>query len=193
AVAAFSIVLYIDSFIIMLIIAMGDAMQPALSYNYAKKDFLRIKAIVKVVFFAGGFLSLFSIVLILIFGENLITLFTKENNQEFKTFAYTALMLFAFNYFFAWFNVLSGSFLTAFNKASFSLVLSLAQNLFIPLFFLLFLSCFMGLNGVWLSPFFAEFCVLILAWIFLKRIFKDLSLIGDRSFLNFIKGAFYNF
>ncbi|EOD6363393.1 MATE family efflux transporter [Campylobacter jejuni] len=176
AVAAFSIVLYIDSFIIMLIIAMGDAMQPALSYNYAKKDFSRIKAIIKVVFFAGGFLSLFSIVLILIFGENLITLFTKENNQEFKTFAYIALMLFAFNYFFAWFNVLSGSFLTAFNKASFSLVLSLAQNLFIPLFFLLFLSCFMGLNGVWLSPFFAEFCVLILAWIFLKRIFKDLSL-----------------
>ncbi|EHN2730323.1 MATE family efflux transporter, partial [Campylobacter jejuni] len=170
------IVLYIDSFIIMLIIAIGDAMQPALSYNYAKKDFSRIKAIIKVVFFAGGFLSLFSIVLILIFGENLITLFTKENNQEFKTFAYTALMLFAFNYFFAWFNVLSGSFLTAFNKASFSLVLSLAQNLFIPLFFLLFLSCFMGLNGVWLSPFFAEFCVLILAWIFLKRIFKDLSL-----------------
>ncbi|EMC0483978.1 MATE family efflux transporter [Campylobacter jejuni] len=176
AVAAFSIVLYIDSFIIMLIIAMGDAMQPALSYNYAKKDFSRIKAIIKVAFFAGGFLSLFSIVLILIFGENLITLFTKENNQEFKTFAYTALTLFAFNYFFAWFNVLSGSFLTAFNKASFSLVLSLAQNLFIPLFFLLFLSYFIGLNGVWLSPFFAEFCVLILAWIFLKRIFKDLSL-----------------
>ncbi len=83
AVAAFSIVLYIDSFIIMLIIAIGDAMQPALSYNYAKKDFSRIKAIIKVVFFAGGFLSLFSIVLILIFGENLITLFTKENNQEF--------------------------------------------------------------------------------------------------------------
>ncbi|EHS2334566.1 MATE family efflux transporter, partial [Campylobacter jejuni] len=61
-------------------------------------------------------------------------------------------------------------------KASFSLVLSLAQNLFIPLFFLLLLSYFIGLNGVWLSPFFAEFCVLILAWIFLKRIFKDLSL-----------------
>ncbi|HDZ4981980.1 TPA: MATE family efflux transporter [Campylobacter jejuni] len=176
SVAAFSIILYIDSFIIMLIIAMGDAMQPALSYNYAKKDFLRIKAIVKVVFFAGGFLSLFSIVLILIFGENLIALFAKENDQEFKAFAYTALILFVFNYLFAWFNTLSGSFLTAFNKVSFSLVLSLAQNLFIPLFFLLILSYFIGLNGVWLSPFFAEFCVLILAWIFLKRIFKDLSL-----------------
>ncbi|EOV3463189.1 MATE family efflux transporter [Campylobacter coli] len=178
AVAAFSIVLYIDSFIIMLIIAMGDAMQPALSYNYAKKDFSRIKAIIKVVFFAGGFLSLFSIVLILIFvlGKDLVGLFTQENDQEFIIFAYMALMLFFFNYLFAWFNVLSGSFLTASNKASFSLILSLSQNLFIPLCFLLILSSAMGLKGVWLSPFFAELCVLILAWIFLKRIFKDLSL-----------------
>lgn len=175
AVAAFSIILYIDSFIIMLIIAIGDAMQPVLSYNYAKKDFLRIKAIMKVAFFAGGILSLFSMIVIFIFGENLIALFAKENDQEFKNFAYTALMLFTFNYLFAWFNVLSGSFLTAFNKASFSLILSLSQNLFMPLCFLLILSYFIGLNGVWLSPFFAEFCVLILTWIFLKKIFKDLS------------------
>ncbi|MCW1316641.1 MATE family efflux transporter [Campylobacter jejuni] len=166
AVAAFSIILYIDSFIIMLIIAIGDAMQPVLSYNYAKKDFLRIKAIMKVAFFAGGILSLFSMIVIFIFGENLIALFAKENDQEFKNFAYTALMLFTFNYLFAWFNVLSGSFLTAFNKASFSLILSLSQNLFMPLCFLLILSYFIGLNGVWLSPFFAEFCVLILTWIF---------------------------
>lgn len=63
------------------------------------KRFFKNQSYYKSGIFAGGFLSLFSIVLILIFGENLITLFTKENNQEFKTFAYTALMLFAFNYF----------------------------------------------------------------------------------------------
>lgn len=69
AVSAFSIVLYVDSFIIMLIIAMGDAMQPALSYNYAKKDFARIKVIMKVVFLACGFLSIFSMLMIFTFGE----------------------------------------------------------------------------------------------------------------------------
>ncbi|MED7853035.1 hypothetical protein VWN94_10415, partial [Campylobacter coli] len=52
-----------------------------------------------------------------------------------KTIMYNCnpeMMLFSFNYLFAWFNVLSGSFLTASNKASFSLILSLSQNLFIP-------------------------------------------------------------
>ena len=53
----------------MLIIAMGDAMQPALSYNYAKKDFARIKAIMKVVFLACGFLSIFYMLMIFAFGE----------------------------------------------------------------------------------------------------------------------------
>lgn len=172
AVAAFSIILYMDNFIIMLMIAMGDAMQPVLSYNYAKKDFSRIKAIIRVVFFAGGILSLFSIILVWVFGENLIIFFVKDEDKDFIHFTYMALILFASNYIFAWFNVLSGSFLTAFNKSGFSLVLSLMQNLFIPLCFLLILPYFIGLNGVWLSPFFAEFCVLILAFIFLITIFK---------------------
>lgn len=159
----------------MLIIAMGDAMQPALSYNYAKKDFSRIKDILKVMFFAGAILSLLSVAMIFVLGKDLVGLFTQENDQEFIIFAYMALMLFSFNYFFAWFNVLSGSFLTASNKASFSLILSLSQNLFIPLCFLLILSSIMGLKGVWLSPFFAEFCVLVLACIFVRKVFKKLS------------------
>ncbi|WP_426715456.1 MATE family efflux transporter [Campylobacter coli] len=175
AVAAFSIVSYIDNFIIMFIIAMGDAIQPALSYNYAKKDFSRMKDILKVMFFAGAILSLLSIAMIFVLGKDLVGLFTQENDQEFIIFAYMALMLFSFNYFFAWFNVLSGSFLTASNKASFSLILSLSQNLFIPLCFLLILSSIMGLKGVWLSPFFAEFCVLVLACIFVRKVFKKLS------------------
>ncbi|MFQ6341797.1 MATE family efflux transporter [Campylobacter sp. VTCC 70190] len=174
AVAAFSIVLYVDSFIMMLIIAMGDAMQPALSYNYAKKDFTRIRAIMKVIFLAGGLLSIFSMLMIFAFGEIGVKLFAKDNDEAFIHFAFIALAFFALNYLFAWFNTLCGSFFTAFNKPSFSLILSLSQNLFIPLCFLFILPYFMGLNGVWLSPFFAEFCVLILAFVFLKKLFKGL-------------------
>ncbi len=75
--AAFSIVLYIDSFIILLIIAMGDAMQPALSYNYAKKDFSRIKAIVKVVIFCWG-------IFIFIFYSINIDIWRKFNHAFYK-------------------------------------------------------------------------------------------------------------
>ncbi|MBK1993739.1 MATE family efflux transporter, partial [Campylobacter novaezeelandiae] len=45
-VAAFSIILYINTFIISLLISMCDAMQPALSFNYAKKDIKRVKNLI---------------------------------------------------------------------------------------------------------------------------------------------------
>ena len=170
SVAAFSIISYIDSFIIMLIIAMGDAMQPALSYNFARKNFARIKAILKIMFLAGMIFSLLAIFIIFVFSQNLVGFFTKNYSLEFINFTAFALSIFALNYLFAWFNILCGSCLTAFNKPRFSLILSLCQNLFIPLCFLFVLSKFIGLNGVWISPFFAEFCVLILAFVFIKKI-----------------------
>lgn len=171
AVAAFSIILYIDSFIMMLIIAMSDAMQPAFSYNWARKDLKRVKELLKVMFFFGAVLSIFAMVFIFVFGEDLVRLFTKDNNERFINFAYLALFLFAFNYIFAWFNTLSASVLTACNKANFSLILSLCQNLFVPVCFLFALSYFIGLNGVWLSSLFAECVVIILAIIFLKKMY----------------------
>ncbi|MBZ7965265.1 MATE family efflux transporter [Campylobacter molothri] len=172
AVAGFSIIVYIDTFIMMLIIAMADAMQPALSYNYAKKDFYRIKSFLKIMFFSGFIFSIFVLFFIYISGENLIEFFMKDHDQDFLNFVYLALTLFSLNYIFAWFNVLSNSFLTAFNKPSFSLILSLSQNLFVPLFFLFLLSYSMGLKGVWLTPLFAEFCVVILAVVLLKKSFN---------------------
>ncbi|TKX32748.1 MATE family efflux transporter [Campylobacter aviculae] len=172
AVAGFSIIVYIDTFIMMLIIAMADAMQPALSYNYAKKDFSRIVSLLKVIFLAGAILSIIVLLLIYFLGYDLVGFFAKNDDVDFINFTYMALVLFSLNYIFAWFNVLSNSFLTAFNKPSFSLILSLNQNLFIPLCFLFVLSYFMGLNGVWLTPFFAELCVMILAIFFLKRCLK---------------------
>ncbi len=48
--------------------------------------------------------------MIFVLDKDLVGLFTQENDQEFIIFAYMALMLFSFNYLFAWFNVLSGSF-----------------------------------------------------------------------------------
>lgn len=45
-VAAFSIILYIDTFIMYFIMSLCEGMQPALSYNYAKRDSARLKSLV---------------------------------------------------------------------------------------------------------------------------------------------------
>ncbi|MBF7049370.1 MATE family efflux transporter, partial [Campylobacter volucris] len=55
ALAAFSIILYLSTFIGVLIVSMCDAMQPAISYNYGCKNLKRIKDIFKRMFFASFF------------------------------------------------------------------------------------------------------------------------------------------
>lgn len=49
-VATFSIILYIDAFIIVFIMSLCEGMQPALSYNYAKKDKARLKSLIFYIF-----------------------------------------------------------------------------------------------------------------------------------------------
>nr|WP_276607684.1 hypothetical protein [Campylobacter helveticus] len=129
AVAAYSIILYIDNFITMLTLVMCEAMQPDLSYHFAQK-----------------------------------------NDKEFLEFSTQALYIFSFVFLICWFNILVSCMLTAFNKAHFSLILSLISNLFAPLIFVLILSNLIGLNGVWMSPFLADFCVFFLAFYFLKKV-----------------------
>lgn len=170
-IAAFSIILYINTFIISLLISMCDAMQPALSFNYAKKDIKRVKNLIIPILISAFIFSITILFIVLIFKENLISFFSKDKNKEFLDFGSHALMIFSFNYLIIWINVLSTSFLTAFNKPKSSLIISLNQNLFIPLIFLFILPLFLNLNGVWLTPLMANIFVLILSFIFLRKIF----------------------
>ncbi|EDP6911979.1 MATE family efflux transporter [Campylobacter upsaliensis] len=176
AVATYSIILYIDNFITMLVIAMCEAVQPALSYHFAQKNLKYIKALLKILLTSAFIFSFCAFVLNFFYGEFLVGFFSQKNDESFLEFSTKALYIFSFVFLIAWFNILMGSVLTAFNRAYFSLILSLISNLFAPLIFILTLPYFLGLNGVWISPFLADFCVFFLSFYFLK---KSLSIISQ--------------
>lgn len=170
AVAAFSIITYIDGFITALIIASCDGMQPVLSFNYARKDWHRIKSIIHTMRYFIFIFALVAFSVILFFGDTLVGFFSDKSDEAFIKFGVWALLVFSLNYLITWFNILNGSFLTAFNKPTYSLILSLAQNLFVPLCFLFALTPIIALDGVWLTPFFSECCVIILGVYFLRQV-----------------------
>lgn len=80
-----------------------------------------------------------------------------------------ALLLYSFNYIAMWFNSLANAVLTAFDKPTLSMLLSLSANLIAPLAFLMILPRFWGVEGVFIVHFFAEICVLIASVILLKK------------------------
>lgn len=174
AVAAFSVISYIDSFITALLIAANDGMQPALSYNYARRDTSRIRGIMKAMLLVAGIFALGMFGVTMILGEKLVGFFS-DKDSEFIAFAAFALKLFVLNYLINWFNILCGGFLTAFNKPRASLILSLSQNLIVPLIFLMILPRFWGVSGVWITPFCAELCVVFMAIYLLKKTMDSLK------------------
>lgn len=169
AVAAFSIVLYVSSFVFSLILAMCDSLQPALSYNYGFKNFARIQEIFKQMLVGAFLLSLCVFLVIFFNAREIVLFFDKQNNLEFVNLATTALALYVFSFLFSWFPRLCASFFTALDKPKLSLVISILQSLAVPFVILEILSYFYGLKGVWLSSVVSEVCMVLIAYCLLKK------------------------
>lgn len=151
AVAAFSIVMYVDSVVKSILFGMSDALQPAISYNYGAGERRRLFAIERRVQIAAACISIFALAAMLWAGGPLIGLFAAPGNPALLELSTRAMHLFALSYLVSWCGVASSSFLTAVDRPIASLALSLCQTLLFPVLALILLPRLWGLDGVWLS------------------------------------------
>ncbi len=163
AVAAFSIVMYVDSIVKSVLFGMSDALQPAISYNYGAADKKRVFALERRVQAAGFLLSLATLLFMFFQGDTLIALFSQEESAELLSLSTRAMQLFALSYLVSWCAVVSSSFFTALNRPFCSLVLSVCHTLVFPVLFLAILPNIWGLDGIWLTSLFAGSCTAVLA------------------------------
>ncbi|MDA3966592.1 MULTISPECIES: MATE family efflux transporter [Helicobacter] len=171
-VAIFSIISYIDTFIMSAIISIYDSMQPSFSYNYATKNKARLKWIAKYTMILAFLVSLIAFIIVTIFGEEIFSVFIKKGEEFLIPLGVSALLIFSFNFLVAWFNLFIGSYLTACNEVKKSLAISLLNNLISPFIVLLILSQLLGINGVLITSFVAEILVMLISIRILKNSFK---------------------
>ena len=152
AVAAFSIVMYVDSIIGMLNFGICDSLQPAISYCYGACLFVRMTDILKRVLVVTVFISIASFLFMLLAGPRVATIFIRPGDTELLAMNVIAIRLFAFSYLGGWIDMCFSSFFTALDRPGRSLLVSLFGTLVFPVFFLFLLSSLWGLNGVWLMP-----------------------------------------
>lgn len=155
AVAAFSIVMYIDSVVKSILFGMSDSLQPALSYNYGAGEQKRVFALERRAQSAGFLISTAVMIWMLLGGESMIRLFAGQDSAGLLAMSTRAMKLFSFSYLVSWCGIISSSFFTALNRPLASLSVSFAQTLVFPVVFLFTLPKVMGLDGVWLTSSFA--------------------------------------
>lgn len=156
AVAAFSIVMYIDSFVSSMLFGMVDALQPAISYNFGAARYGRMFRLEKILMAAGAAISVSAMIWMLTGGHLILPFFMEGNQPELIAISSRAMRLFSFSYLVNWIGTASSSFFTAMNRPVISLAISFGQTLAFPLLSILVLPAVLGLDGVWLTSLSAE-------------------------------------
>lgn len=153
AVAAFSVVMYLDSVVSMLVVGLTSSLQPALSYCHGAELRARTRRLQCAVMAVAGLLSIGALVLLQLAGPWALTFFVAPSDTALMELSLTALSIFALSYLVKWVDVSVSSYFTALEMPGVSLALSLLGTLVAPLAALALLVPMLGLTGVWWMPF----------------------------------------
>ena len=151
-VAAYSIVMYIESLIVPMIFGMIDAVQPVFSYNYGAKNNKRIMTFFKITCTVALSISIVTMIIIFVFPDFLVRMFSSESDIAVIDMAKKALLLYAPSYLFTWFIMTVSGVLTGLEKATESIVLMSAESIILPLFSTLVLTQLIGVYGIFITP-----------------------------------------
>ncbi len=152
AVAAFSVIMYVDSIIGMLVFGMCDALQPAISYCYGAGLYDKVKAIFRRILLGAVILSALSMLFMLFAGRYVAPLFVKPEDTELLAVSILGMELFSLSYLTGWVDMCFSSYFTALERPVRSLLTSFFGTLVFPVACLFLLTPFWQLNGVWLTP-----------------------------------------
>ncbi len=173
AVAAMSIITYIEMLLMPVLVGIIVSIQPIISFNFGAKNHARVKETFKKVSVMSMVVSLLALVIIMIFPDFLVSLFANEGDSEMIEIATTGLLLYAPSYIFTWFNLVVGTFLTSFEKPKESIILMSLESLVFPIIFFLVLSQVIGLYGMFIAQTMAAIATFIVALLMWKKIKGD--------------------
>jgi len=152
AVAAMSVVMYVESLVASALYGMADSMQPAISYCKGAGLHQRVWALEKHILAAAAVLSLAVCLILRHSGAYIVPFFVKPGETELLILSIHAMKLYALSYLVNWVDECLSGFLTALGQAGRSFVVSIASSLVFPLVGLAVLVPSMGLDGVCLMP-----------------------------------------
>ena len=153
ALAAFSVVMYVDSILGMLVFGMCDAQQPAISYCYGAGLKDKTKTLFRHIVIGSILLSAATLLFMLFAGKYVAPLFVKPEDTKLLEVSIAGMRLFSLSYLTGWVDMCFSSYFTALERPIRSMLISFFGTLVFPIAALFFLAPFLGLNGVWLSAF----------------------------------------
>lgn len=165
-VAAYGTMTYVVLVFIGIFIGYSIGTAPIVSYNYGsgnKKELASLfKKSLTLVLVAGGFMVLAGEIL-----SKPLTMIFVSYDADLVQMTLRGFFFYSFSFMFTGFAIYCSSFFTALNNGVVSALISTLRTLLFQVVFVLILPIFWGLDGIWISIVFAEFCSALLGAFFL--------------------------
>jgi putative MATE family efflux protein len=177
AIAAMGIVFSIFILMIMPLQGLNQGLQPIAGYNYGAKKYGRVKNSYKLAVKSATIFAIICFVIIQLFPEFLISIFSRKQDTELIAIASRTLMICAFMTPVVGFQIVTAHFFQALGKAKEGTLLSLSRQIIflIPLVIFLPKLWGLGLNGVFLSFPLADLGAALLSFFVVLKQFKHLK------------------
>ncbi len=159
-VAGFSIIGYITTVLLALFIGVSQGAQPLLSYYSGKGDFEKVDKVFKMGLKTNFIASLVIYILILVFGEKIISIF--NGDEALIKLTYDAIIIYGFSFVIASINIVSVTYYQATENSKIANLISICRGMVFTIGALVVLPLLIGDIGIWFSIILGELCTLIL-------------------------------
>lgn len=171
AAAVFGVYFKLQSFVFMPVFGLTNGVIPIVAYNYGARNKKRIMQTLKLgIGIAVGIMSI-GLLLFQLIPDTLLLLF--DASEHMLSIGIPALRIISTSFLFAGFCIVVSSLFQALGNGVYSLLMSLARQLFVLLPVAFVFARLLGLSYVWLAFPIAEIASVTVSIVFLKRIFKQ--------------------
>ncbi len=163
-VAAFTVINYAGNFVVLVMFGVSDGISTLVSYNYGAKLLLRVKKTLRAALMINFCIGLLLFTVLHLFSRQMVGIFVSDN--EFVTaMAVQGAALYSFCFLMNGFNIVQSGYYTSMGDALASVIISASRGIVFISTGIFLLPQFLGINGVWLTPPFAELMTVLVCLI----------------------------
>ena len=151
AVAAFSVIMYVDSLVNIIILGICESLQPAISYCYGAGMLKKVKLIFRYIVISAICISSIAIFVIMFASDYIVGFFVNPEDTELLAICISGIQLFAISYLTGWVDICFSSYFTALEQPGYSLFIAFWGTVVLPIIFLFLFTPIWQLNGIWLT------------------------------------------
>lgn len=174
AIAAYGLILRVMMFAFMPMFGVVQGVQPIIGYNYGARNFKRVRDSVKLAMKVTTVIAFSAFIIFMFFAEWIYMLFT--TNDELITIGSAATRFVMIALPLVGVQMIMGAFFQSLGKAAASLIITTSRQILYVIPFLMLLSYYLGVDGIWLTFPVADILSLLTASILFHFEWKKLSL-----------------